>query len=247
VRLYLVVAVVALVLNGLTGCGGGSGGARADREPSPAPSHQAAPVRPPGSDDHRPVLVAFGDSLTAGAEGSYPWYLQRDLDRAGYHWRVINEGVAGDTTTNGLARIPTVLAQRPEIVILELGGNDGLRGVPVEATRANLEEIITALLDRHITVMLAGITLPPNYGVDYIRPFEQMYKDLAARHHLAFLPFLLEDVALVPGMMSEDGIHPTVRGNEGVARNVYRVLKPLLDKRQGPERRREAGARGGRN
>jgi acyl-CoA thioesterase-1 len=172
--------------------------------------------------------VAFGDSLTAGfgveTGFSYPDFLQKEID--GY--RVVNAGISGDTTSGGLARIDSVLRLAPKIVILELGGNDGLRGLPLASTRANLEQIIAALRKSGARVVLAGITLPPNYGPDYIKEFEEIYKDLAAKYKLPFVPFLLEGVVGVPGMMQPDGIHATVRGNEVVARLVLRTLKPLL-------------------
>lgn len=217
---------IGLMLAALTAC------SRETKPPEAPPTAPvAAPAKPSASTpaaDPRPVIVTFGDSLTAGGEGSYPFFLQQELDRRGYRYRVINEGVAGDTTTDGLARIETVLADKPELVVLELGGNDGLRGIPVPVTQANLERIVEQLLAAHIRVVLAGITLPPNYGKEYIRPFEAMYRQLATSFHLTFIPFLLKDVALVEGMMGADGIHPTAKGNRVVAANVLRALEPLL-------------------
>jgi acyl-CoA thioesterase-1 len=182
--------------------------------------------------DRRPVIVAFGDSLTAGygveTGYSYPDFLQKDLDRAGRKYRVVNAGVSGDTTSGGLARVGMVSALKPAIVIVELGGNDGLRGLPLASTRANLEQIIVKLRKSKARVLLAGITLPPNYGPDYIKQFESIYKDLAAKYKVPLIPFLLQGVAGVPGMMQGDGIHPTRKGNEIVANLVLRALKPLL-------------------
>lgn len=178
------------------------------------------------------MIVAFGDSLTAGfgadPGSSYPDFLQKDLDRLGLHWRVVNGGVSGDTTTDGVSRLPEVLAYKPRIVILEFGGNDGLRGLPLTTTRANLEQMIEALANAGARVILAGMTLPPNYGPDYIRGFEANYKELAAKYRLTLIPFLLEDVALKPGLMQRDGIHPTAPGYEIVAQTVLRFLKPAL-------------------
>ncbi len=215
---------------GLTqlGCGGSK-----PEEPAPLPAAQR-PAKTPLTTDTRPAIVAFGDSLTAGfgAEpgNSYPDFLQKDLDRAGLTWRVINAGVSGDTTTDGVNRLGEVLSHKPRIVIVEFGGNDGLRGLPIETTRANLEQIVTTLRNRGATVVLAGMTLPPNYGPDYIRSFEQIYKDLAARYQLARIPFLLEGVATVAtrNLMQRDGLHPTAQGNAIVAETVMRYLKPLL-------------------
>lgn len=182
--------------------------------------------------DKRPVIVAFGDSLTAGygveTGYSYPDFLQKDLDRAGRKYRVVNAGVSGDTTSGGLARVGMVTALKPAIVIVELGGNDGLRGLPLASTRANLEQIIVKLRKSGARVLLAGITLPPNYGPDYIKQFEAVYKGLAAKYKVPLIPFLLQGVAGVPGMMQGDGIHPTRKGNEIVANLVLRALKPLL-------------------
>jgi acyl-CoA thioesterase-1 len=182
--------------------------------------------------DTRPVIVAFGDSLTAGFGAdpgkSFPDFLQKDLDQAGLHWHVVNAGVSGNTTTDGVSRLPEALALKPRVTIVEFGGNDGLRGLPIETTRANLEQIIRALRDAGSAVVLAGMTLPPNYGPDYIRGFEQVYKDLANKYKVARIPFLLEGVATHPDLMQRDGIHPTAQGNEIVASLVMRYLKPLL-------------------
>jgi acyl-CoA thioesterase-1 len=182
--------------------------------------------------DTRPVIVAFGDSLSAGYGAdpgkSFPDFLQKDLDAAGLHWHVINLGVSGNTTTDGLVRLSEVLRRKPRITIVEFGGNDGLRGLPVETTRANLEQIIEMLQGAGSKVILAGMTLPPNYGPDYIQPFQQVYTDLAAKYKLTRIPFLLSDVALHPELMQRDGIHPTAEGNEIVAKTVMRYLKPLL-------------------
>jgi acyl-CoA thioesterase-1 len=181
------------------------------------------------------VIAAFGDSLTAGfgAEpgNSYPDFLQKELDAAGLRWHVINAGVSGNTTTDGVNRLGEVLASKPRIVILEFGGNDGLRGLPLETTRANLDQMIAALQQAGAKVILAGMTLPPNYGPDYIRTFEEIYRDLAAKYKLTRIPFLLEGVATMAtrNLMQRDGLHPTGPGNAVVAETVMRYLKPMLD------------------
>lgn len=184
--------------------------------------------------DSRPVIVAFGDSLTAGygvSPGkSYPDDLQRLLDAAGYKYRVVNLGVSGDTTTDGLQRLPDVLAAKPAIVILEFGGNDGLRGLPVSTTRTNLSQIVQALQKNGIRILLAGMTLPRNYGETYIHSFEQVYTTLASQYHLARIPFLLEDVAGHPDLVQPDEIHPTAEGCQIVSSNVIKYLTPLLKK-----------------
>lgn len=182
--------------------------------------------------DPRPVIVCFGDSLTAGfgvdAGLSYPDFLQKRIDQKGYQFRVVNLGISGDTTSGGLSRIQTAIALKPAITILELGGNDGLRGVPLRATRDNMEKMIQALLAAGSKVVIAGMTLPPNYGPDYIREFEQIYVSLARKYKLPRIPFLLEGVALNRELMQADGIHANAKGNEKVADNVMRTLEPLL-------------------
>lgn len=184
--------------------------------------------------DTRPVIVAFGDSLTAGVvENTYPEYLQKLLDEHGYKYRVENQGVSGDTTTDGLARIDNVIAARPALVILEFGGNDGLRGIPVDATKKNMQEMIERLKQAKIPVVLAGITLPPNYGPDYVQPFTAMFPELAKKFKVRLLPFLLIDVYRHSDMMQPDGIHPNGAGNRVVANDMYRFIEPVLAKAAG--------------
>ena len=182
--------------------------------------------------DPRPVIVAFGDSLSAGygAEPgkSYPDFLQKEIDRAGLKYRVVNEGISGDTTSGGVERLDRVIGMKPAIVILELGGNDGLRGLPQSVTRANMEKMVGALRGAGITVVLAGMTLPTNYGDDYIRGFEKIYVEIAAKNKLTRIPFLLLGVATNPALMQRDGIHPIAEGNEKVAALVMKYLRPLL-------------------
>ncbi len=181
--------------------------------------------------DARPVIVAFGDSLTAGVSGrSYPESLQIDLDQAGYKYRVDNQGVSGDTTTDGLARIDNVLAVHPVLVLLEFGGNDGLRGVPVDATRENLNQMIQRIQGAKIPLVLLGITLPPNYGPDYVKPFTAIFGSLAAAHKIKLMPFLLLHVYQNHALMQPDGIHPNEQGNVIVARDVFQLIQPMLKK-----------------
>ncbi len=190
-------------------------------------SPAAAPALPPA--DTRPVIVAFGDSLTAGVSGrSYPEQLQDLLDHSAFHYRIENQGVSGDTTTDGLARIDNVIAVHPVLLLLEFGGNDGLRGLPVASTQQNLEGMITLLQAAKIPVVLLGITLPPNYGPDYVKPFTAIFPTLAAKYKLPILPFLLLHVYQSPGMMQPDGIHPNGLGNQIVARDVFDLIRPLL-------------------
>jgi acyl-CoA thioesterase I len=186
--------------------------------------------------DERPVIIAFGDSLSEGFgvdQGkSFPDQLQQLLDQSGYKYRVVNMGVSGDTTTGGLGRVSYALSMKPAVVILELGGNDGLRGVPVSTTKANLEKMIVQFQQGGADVLLAGMTLPPNYGPDYISAFEHAYKDLAGKYKLKLIPFLMQDIALQlqsrPGLMQRDGIHPTAEGHTIIAATVFQSLKPLI-------------------
>ena len=211
----------------LAGCSGSD--KTVQNEPNAAPA--AKPVAE-AKEDSGPAIVTFGDSLTAGygAEpgASYPDFLQKELDRHRLKWRVINQGVSGDTTTDGLNRVGDVIAAKPRIVILEFGGNDGLRGLPLETTRANLDAIFGQLKGAGIQVVLAGMTLPPNYGPEYIKPFEKIYVDLADKYKIPRIRFLLQGVGGHAELMQKDGLHPTAEGNEIVARNVYNSLQPLL-------------------
>ena len=186
------------------------------------------PQPPTATADDRPVIATFGDSLSAGfgAEPgkSYPDFLQRELDRRGLRYHVVNAGVSGDTTTDGVVRLATVIALKPAITIVEFGGNDGMRGLPVATTESNLEQIVAALIAAGSKVVLAGMTLPPNYGPQYIHSFEKVFRDVAARHKLPLIPFLLEGVGGHAELMQRDGIHPTAEGNRIVAATVMRAL-----------------------
>jgi acyl-CoA thioesterase I len=192
------------------------------------------------ANDERPKIVAFGDSLTAGlgvaAEQAYPARLQRRLDEEGLHYRVINAGVSGDTTAGGLRRVDWALKSRPQLVILELGANDGLRGLNLHDTKANLERIIQRCQEASVKVVLAGMKLPPNYGTDYTKGFEAIYPELAKRYRLTLIPFFLDGVAGSTSLNQADGIHPTGEGYRLIAEKVLQTVKPLLDGRRGRER-----------
>jgi acyl-CoA thioesterase I len=182
----------------------------------------------------RPIVICFGDSITAGLglrDGqAYPEFLQKKLDAQGYSYKVINQGTSGATTKDALGTLPFVLRQHPTVVIVEFGGNDGLRGLPVERSRDNLDQILTGLEKARVKILLAGITLPPDYGPDYIRSFDQIFRDLAAKHHVAFVPMLYKNLVNVPGTIQDDGIHPTAKGSAIIADTLLPVLKPLLHK-----------------
>ena len=180
----------------------------------------------------RPILVCYGDSITAGyglqSGQSYPDALQRDMESHGYHYKVSNQGTSGATTKDAAAGLRSILLLHPEIVIVEFGGNDGLRGLPPDQTRRNLDQVLTTLENAHVKILLAGITLPPNYGNDYIQSFEQVYRALAAKHHVAFVPMLYKDLVRVPGAIQPDGIHPTAKGSQIIAATLLPALKPML-------------------
>jgi acyl-CoA thioesterase-1 len=186
--------------------------------------------------DNRPRIVAFGDSLTAGlgvaTEDTYPARLQRRLDEQGLRYRVINAGVSGDTTAGGVRRVEWVLKSHPDMVILELGGNDGLRGLNVQETKANLERIIQRCREASVMVVLAGMKLPPNYGADYTKAFEAIYPALAKRYRVPLIPFFLDGVAGSASLNQADGIHPTSEGYRIITEKVLEQITPLLHARK---------------
>ena len=160
---------------------------------------------------------------------SWPSLLQQRLDQDGHAYRVFNSSIAGETTQGGLTRLPGLLERhRPDIVILELGGNDGLRGLPLEVTRDNLSAMIEQSQASGAGVILAEMRIPPNYGRTYTEKFNGTYADLAARFGVVLLPFLLQDIALQPGMMQADGIHPTAAAQPIILDQVWAVLESLL-------------------
>ena len=206
------------------------GSAPASPPASSSPPREGVGSRPLSTE--RPRIVAFGNSLTAGLgvpqDQSYPAHLQRALDAAGYAYRVVNAGVSGDTTAGGIRRVSWVLNSKPAIVILELGGNDGLRGLSLHETQANLERIIQQLQQASVTVVLAGMKLPPNYGQDYTAGFEANYHALAKQYHLTLIPFFLDGVAVSSSLNQADGIHPTGEGYRVIVEKIFPALEPLL-------------------
>ncbi|QHN03380.1 arylesterase [Granulicella sp. WH15] len=228
-RNLVVCLILAVATPCLTGC-------KTDAAATHAVAQQALDAPQPASmpADSRPLLVCFGDSLTAGYgadEGaSYPDFLQKYLDQLGYQYHVVNEGISGNTTKDGVDRLPGVIAMKPQIVVLEFGGNDGLRGLKIETSKTNLATMIDGLKSSGAKVALAGITLPPDYGPDYVKTFTANYPALAKQYSVPLLPFLLRNVYGVPGMMQADRTHATAKGNEIVARNVLGLVKPMLKK-----------------
>jgi acyl-CoA thioesterase I len=186
----------------------------------------------PGEARSEGVVVALGDSLTAGlgvaADEAFPARLEARLRAEGYAYRVVNAGVSGDTTAGGLRRVDWVLRSSPEVVIVALGANDGLRGQSPPATRANLEEIVTRLQAAGARVLLVGMRLPPNYGGEYTKEFEAVFPAVARGAKITLMPFLLDGVAGVPRLNQADGIHPTAAGQQVIADHIWPYLRPLL-------------------
>ena len=192
-----------------------------------------APAKPSAKSDGRPVIVAFGDSLTAGfglpEDQCFTALLQRKLDEKGLRYHVENAGVSGDTSAGGVSRIDWALGEGPvKFLILELGGNDGLRALPVAEMKKNLAEIIERAQSRGTTVILAGMEAPPNLGEEYTSDFRQAYRDLAKKYKLTLIPFILDGVASHREMNQPDGIHPNAEGEKVMTENVWREIEPLL-------------------
>ncbi|KQC33616.1 GDSL family lipase [Nonlabens sp. YIK11] len=181
------------------------------------------------------TILFFGDSLTAGyglddTADAFPGVIQEKIDAAGLDYQVVNSGISGETTAGGKSRIDWTLNQKIDVFVLELGANDGLRGVPVSETRANLQAIIDAVRasDPETKIVLAGMQLPPNMGQQYTSEFKSMFSDLATENNIFLIPFLLEDVGGVPSLNQNDGIHPTVEGHKILADNVWQVLEGVI-------------------
>ena len=180
----------------------------------------------------RPRVVFLGDSLSAGyglaKEQSVPSLIQKRLDDEGYNVEVVNQSVSGDTSAGGVTRLEWSLGGDVRVLVLELGANDGLRGVPVESMKANLSQIIMRAKERGVTVLLTGMEAPPSHGPMYTIQFRQAFRDLAREHDVAFVPFYLEGVAGNPALNIPDGIHPNAEGAAIVERTIWKALEPLL-------------------
>lgn len=181
------------------------------------------------------TILFFGDSLTAGyglddTEDAFPALIQSTIDSLGLNYTVVNSGVSGETSAGGKSRIDWILNQDIAVFVLELGANDGLRGIPLKETRKNLQDIIDAVQKKQpdATIILAGMELPPNMGPEYTSEFRTMFSELAKKNDLPFIPFLLKDVGGVPELNLEDGIHPNVQGHKIVAENVWEVLGKVI-------------------
>jgi acyl-CoA thioesterase-1 len=196
------------------------------------PSTGAAPAAAAASGARRPSIVVLGDSLSAGyglpPDAAYPSLLQKRLDAAGYGLEVVNMGVSGDTTAGGVSRLEWALDGDVRVLVIALGANDGLRGLSTSELQTNLGRMIDAARARGVRVLLCGMQAPPNFGLGYTRQFRAVYETLAREKDVAFVPFLLEDVAGIPALNQADGIHPNEAGTRMVADVVWTHLEPLL-------------------
>lgn len=185
------------------------------------------------SQDKKHILF-FGDSITAGyqmdIEDAFPALIQQKIDSFGYKYRVTNAGVSGETSAGGVRRVDWILQQKVDIFFLELGGNDGLRGVDPENTKENLQRIIDRVWNKYpeATIILAGMEAPPNMGEEYTNRFRAMFQELADNNEVVFMPFVLDGVAGDPDLNMPDGIHPTEEGHRILAENIWEVIRPLL-------------------
>lgn len=228
IRVRVSFSCVALALALATGC-------RGSKDPVPAAAPPSTAMVSPGTGPAAPArqrIVILGDSLTAGLgldpSEAYPARLQERIDAAALPFEVSAAGVSGDTSAGGLSRLDWALGDNPRILIVALGGNDALRGLPIAELQRNLSTIIERAQARRIRVILVGMEAPPNFGRDYTVAFHQLYPDLAKHYGIPLVPFLLQDVAGVESLNQRDGIHPTAEGARIVANNVWAILRPLL-------------------
>ena len=223
--------LILMLLAAAPACSQAEAPAPADRRVSE--SSAAAADRPADGATSAPKIVILGDSLTAGLgldpAQSFPMLLQARLKREGYDYQVVNAGVSGDTSAGGLRRLDWVLQGDVRVLVVELGANDGLRGLPVPEMKKNLSEIISRAQARGVQVILAGMEAPPNYGQQYTAEFRKAYRDLAAEHNVRLIPFLLEGVAGLRQMNQGDGIHPNPEGARIVEGTVWATLEPVLE------------------
>jgi acyl-CoA thioesterase I len=228
-RRTLSVAILFLLAALLVSCSpGGSDPAASVTRPAPAPVTRPAPASSPDE----PLVIFLGDSLTAGLglEGgqAYPVLVESRLEKAGHPVRIVNAGVSGDTTAGGLTRLDWLLSQKPDVVVVGLGGNDGLRGLPLQQAESNLREIVRRSKEAGARVLLLGMQIPPNYGPEYAQGFTEMYPRVAKEMDVPLVPFLLEGVGGIARLNQEDGIHPTAEGQVRVAETVTPYLEEML-------------------
>jgi acyl-CoA thioesterase-1 len=212
-RVFFVLEIIALMI--------GSAGCSKAKKQSMGPD-----------EDSHLVIIAFGDSLTAGfgvePENNYPALLQAKLEASGYRHRVINAGINGETSAEGLQRVQDMRSLNPAIVIVELGANDGLRGLPIDVMRRNLDTIVSQFQSMGAKVILAGMEVPPHYGPLYSRSFRKAFPAIAKEHDVPLISFFLDGVGGHPDLNQADGIHPTAEGYRIVVENVWKVLEPVL-------------------
>lgn len=212
----------------LLGCG--EKNAKRDAEKTSRPQETTVTETP----DSNKKILFFGDSLTAGygleVSQAFPALIQQKVDSLGLDYTVINAGLSGETTASGKNRLEWVLQDDIDIIIIELGANDGLRGVPLRETESNLQSMVDTIQSKlpNAKIILAGMKIPPNMGPDYTSKFESLFPELASSENITLIPFLLENVAGIPELNQGDGIHPTVAGQKLVAENVWEVLGPML-------------------
>lgn len=216
-----VICGVAIALLGLPGYG--------EKKESAPLSRQNRPV-------YAGTIVAMGDSLTAGLgvneQDAYPAQLERKLSDAGLPWKVVNAGISGETSSGALSRVNWVLKLKPDIVVLETGANDGLRGIDPRITEKNIDDVLRILKEHHVTIVLAGMEMLRNLGTEYTASFHAIYPRLAARHGVSLVPFFLRGVAGEPALNQRDGMHPTAEGYRIVVRTIYPYVAQAINNRE---------------
>ncbi|WP_339815474.1 arylesterase [uncultured Imperialibacter sp.] len=220
-----------LLLVGVFACDG----IDSSKQKTPKKKTSEADAAGESEEDNRKVILFYGNSITAGygldISEAFPAIIQERLDSLGYNYNVINAGLSGETSAGGLSRIDWVLKTPVDIFSLELGGNDGLRGISLDETEKNLSQIIEKVKQSNpqVKIIVAGMQIPPNMGQEYTDRFKGIFPTLAEKHNTAFIPFILEGVGGIPELNLPDGIHPTPEGHKMLADNVWAVLKPIID------------------
>jgi acyl-CoA thioesterase-1 len=221
------------VLATVWGCGAGENKTASDANTSAA----NLPAGTPAAPSQKQTVLFYGNSLTAGygvePAQAFPALVGEKIDSAGLNYQIVNAGLSGETTAGGKSRINWVLRQPVAVFVLELGGNDGLRGLPLKATRENLQAIMDTVRKKspEATIVLAGMQIPPNLGTSYTKEFRELFKELADKNKAVLIPFLLENVGGIPKLNQRDGIHPTPEGHKIVANTVWNILKPVLEQK----------------
>ena len=227
-------AAIAMAIGVASACGGDDAGRlEPQRTSSSAAERAGTEITAAAPAAAKPRIVFLGDSLTAGLglppSASVPSLIAARMKEKGFDYEVVNAGVSGDTSAGGLSRLDWSLEGDVKVLVIELGANDGLRGLPVAAMKGNLDEIITRAKRRGITVLLTGMEAPPNYGEAYTSEFRNAYRDLARAHDVAFVPFFLDGVAGISALNQADGIHPNVEGARLIEQRIWKTLEPILE------------------